>query len=117
MMQTAEVKGLHMKKLIFALLLIPVVVQAEAPPPPMPAKAVLTKRVVGDKYPQQVTVRRQHGQTIEEYRIKGQLTMVKITPSKNSPPYYIYYNEEWSGSSARHDLDAEKTHYWKLFTW
>lgn len=106
-----------MKKLIFAMLLIPVIAQAEAPPPPIPANAVLTKRVVGDKYQQQVTVRRERGQVIEEYRIKGQLTMVKIKPSKNAPPYYIYYNEEWSNSAARHDLDAEKTHYWKLFTW
>lgn len=106
-----------MRKYIYLLFLLPVVVQAEAPPPPMPTKAIITQRTVGDRYPQQVTVRRESGQIIEEYRIKGQLTMVKITPSKNSPPYYIYYNEEWSDSAARQDLGAEKTHYWKVFSW
>jgi hypothetical protein len=56
---------------------------AEAPiPPPPPMEAG-----DADEEPQ-VTITRQTGQTVEEYRVGGKLYMIKITP-KAGPPYYL----------------------------
>ena len=103
--------------MLLTILLVPVSGFCEPPPPPpMPAKAVISTRIIGDRYPQKVTTRREQGQVIEEYRIKGHLTMVKISP-KTGKPYYIYYNDGWSGATEDSDLHDGKPSYWKIFSW
>ncbi|HKW80950.1 MAG TPA: DUF2782 domain-containing protein [Casimicrobiaceae bacterium] len=53
----------------------------EAPPPP--------PEIAGDPdLEPQVTIVRRETETIEEYRVNGRLTMVKVTP-KTGRPYYL----------------------------
>lgn len=62
-----------------------------------------------------VTARAQdNGDTVEEYRIQGQLRMVKVTPARGAP-YYIYDRN----GDGRMDSDKDGTSpvYWKLYSW
>src|ERR1700752_395993 len=56
----------------------------EAPPPP--------PEIANDPELQpQVTIVRRENQTVEEYRVNGRLTMVKVTPV-HGRPYYLVAN-------------------------
>lgn len=59
----------------------------DIPPPP------LSKDEVEEP---QITIIKKKGETIEEYRINGQLYMMKITPS-HGVPYYLH-KEDQDGS-------------------
>lgn len=53
------------------------------PPPPPAANAE------DESVPEpQVTIKKQGDETVEEYRVNGQMYMVKITPA-NGVPYYL----------------------------
>lgn len=53
----------------------------------------------------QVTITKQTGQTIEEYRVGGRLYMIKVTP-KVGPPYYLV-DDKGDGKFARQEsLDS-----------
>jgi len=56
------------------------------PLPPPPAIAAGPDDAASDE--PEVTITRQTGQTIEEYRVGGRLYMIKITP-KHGKPYYL----------------------------
>jgi Protein of unknown function (DUF2782) len=80
----------------------------EAPPPPA--------AIANDPDLQpQVTITRREAGTIEEYRVNGRLTMVKVTP-RYGRPYYLVPAAD--GSLARHDsLDTElSVPLWLLFS-
>jgi Protein of unknown function (DUF2782) len=67
--------------------------------PPPPAKGGFT----GDE--PEVTITKQTGQTIEEYRVGGRLYMIKVTP-KVGPPYYLV-DDKGDGKFARQEsLDS-----------
>ena len=38
----------------------------------------------------EITITKDGASTIEEYRINGQLYMLKVTPDGDFPPYYLY---------------------------
>jgi hypothetical protein len=48
-----------------------------------------------------VTIKRDGGNTVEEYRIGGRLYMMKVTP-QNGPPFYLV-DDRGDGKFARHD--------------
>jgi len=91
-----------------AILLIaaqfPLVAMAETPKPtPTPADAVpledfpppiISNEENADK--PKITIVKKKGETIEEYRINGQLYMMKITP-EHGVPYYLH-KEDQDGS-------------------
>lgn len=56
-----------------------------------------------------------NGDTLEEYRVAGQLRMVKITPARGAP-YYLY-DRDGDGALDRDDADKVPQTYWKLFSW
>ena len=56
-----------------------------------------------------------NGDTIEEYRVAGQLRMVKITPARGAP-YYLY-DRDGDGALDRDDAERLPQTYWKLFSW
>jgi hypothetical protein len=62
------------------------------PPPPMP---------VDDVPEPAVTIIKHGGDTVEEYRVNGQLYMMKVTPAHGTPYYLIDHNG--SGNWARQD--------------
>jgi len=53
----------------------------------------------------QVTIRKEEGSTVSEYRIKGKLYMMKVTPANG--PAYILVDHKGDGQFARQDnLDS-----------
>jgi hypothetical protein len=68
--------------------------KADAPaPPPMAAEEAVDEP--------QVIINKQTEQTVEEYRVGGQLYMIKITP-KSGAPYYLV-DDRGDGKFARQD--------------
>lgn len=55
----------------------------------------------------------ENGDIIDEYRVAGQLRMIKVTPTRG-PAYWIK-DENGDGILDRHDGVAPV--YWKLFGW
>ena len=56
-----------------------------------------------------------NGDVLEEYRVAGQLRMVRITPVRG-PAYYLY-DRDGDGALDRDDADKLPQTYWKLFSW
>ena len=56
-----------------------------------------------------------NGDTVQEYRIGGQLRMVKVTPPRG-PSYYLY-DRDGDGALDRDDAERLPQTYWKLFSW
>lgn len=67
----------------------------DEPPPPPPM--VETDPALEP----QVTVRTEGGQTIQEYRIRGKLYMVRVTPKGGKP--YVLMDQRGDGTMTRHD--------------
>ncbi|MGB3393460.1 MAG: DUF2782 domain-containing protein [Stenotrophomonas sp.] len=55
-----------------------------------------------------------NGDTIEEYRVGGQLRMVKVTPSRGAP-FYLY--DRNGDGRMDNDKDRVSPVYWKLYSW
>ncbi len=55
-----------------------------------------------------------NGDTIEEYRVSGQLRMVKVTPARGAPYYMYDGNGDGRLDSNR---DGVSPVYWKLYSW
>lgn len=54
-----------------------------------------------------------NGDVIQEYRVNGQLKVVKVTPSRG--PTYFLMDENGDGFPDETSKDARV--YWKLFDW
>ena len=80
----------------------------EAPPPPPEIAA-------DPELEPQVTIVRRENETIEEFRVNGRLTMIKVTP-RHGRPYYLVAGGP-DGSFVRRDsLDTGlKVPLWVLF--
>ena len=84
----------------------------EVPPPPaIPDQLEDETNIKAD-----VTIRKGRDKVIEEYRVNGQLYLVKITP-KVGKPYYLRYPEGAEGKVIRRELEDINTPFWKLFEW
>lgn len=57
----------------------------------------------------------ENGDRMDEYRVDGQLRMVRITPVRG-PAYYLY-DRDGDGALDRDDADDLPQVYWKLFQW
>jgi|SRR5215469_1850590 len=93
-----------------------------APPPPklepvpVPEPPPPTQVTADPELQPQVTTVERENEKIEEYRVKGRLTMVKVTP-RHGRPYYLV-PEGPDGSFVRHDsLDTGlKVPMWLLYS-
>lgn len=81
------------------------------PPPAIPDKFEEQSRIQAD-----VVIRKGKNKVIEEYRINGDLYLVRIIPTVGKP-YYIRYPDGAAGPAIRSDLEEIKTPFWKLFEW
>jgi hypothetical protein len=81
----------------------------EAPPPPA--------EIANDpELEPQITVVRREKETIEEYRVGGRLTMVKVTPI-HGRPYYLVANGADGTFTRRDSLDTGlRVPLWVLFS-
>lgn len=82
-------------------------------PPPAPPSGLPD---IGGVEPE-VTIRNRGGDRYEEYRVHGQLYMIKITP-RIGKPYYLVSKERGAGFERINDLDrARWIPQWVLFEW
>ncbi len=84
-----------------------------AAPPPIPPK------VPGEEVEPSVVITDREGERIEEYSLNGRVYMVKITPVKG-PPYY-YLDEDGDGQLELRESDRAmnpvRPVYWKVKEW
>lgn len=104
-----------MKPLLLILLLcLPVfpVWADDEPPPPPPASQ-------GDEeeLEPEVTIRQQGSRTIHEYRINGQLYMVKIVPKKGAPYYLLDLDGDGQMDTQEDNPNGVVVPQWVLFRW
>jgi len=66
------------------------------PPPPIPDTAAEVPAIG-----QEVTTRTEGDQTVQEYRVKGKLYMVRVTPKHGRP--YVLVDQRGDGQFTRHD--------------
>lgn len=83
---------------------------AEPPPPPPGLE-------LDPALEPQVTIIQKEAETVEEYRINGQLYMIKVIP-KGGPPFYLV-DYEGNGAFVRRDyLDSGvRPPMWLIFSW
>lgn len=93
--------------------------QEEAPtPPPLPEnQSAAPVGNTGEELQPEVTIIKRGKDVIEEYRISGQLYMVKISPAKGKPYYLMDTDGDGSLETRRNDLDNPEIVQWRIFTW
>lgn len=90
------------------------------PPPALEATQEATPPAAEDEAaaPEpEVTIIKRKEEIIEEYRLNGQLYMVKITPNKGYPYYLIDTDGDGSFETRRNELDNPPVTQWKILRW
>lgn len=83
-----------------------------AAPPPIPPK------ITGEEVEPSVVIHRDEDKMIEEYSINGRVYMVKVTPDKGVPYYYL--DEDGDGQLELQPGDRSgpvRPVYWKVKEW
>jgi hypothetical protein len=85
------------------------------PPPPLLDEGEQVTREIMEP---QVTIIRREGEIIEEYRMHGQLYMVRVTP-RTGPPYYLVDTDGDGNLETRsHELDPRlMIPAWVILRW
>ena len=94
----------------------------EKPPPIPPEEAgdvPIPPKVQGEQLEPTVTIREEEERTVEEYRLGGQIYMVKITPIGGVPYYYIDTDGD---GKLELDMDQQALNpvqpvHWKVLEW
>jgi hypothetical protein len=92
-------------------------------PPPLPAEGSgdvpIPPKIQQEQIEPTVTIREEEGSRIEEYRLDGQVYMVKVTPEGGIPYYYMD-----NDGDGRLELDITQSTpnpvqpvYWKVGEW
>jgi len=94
----------------------------EKPPPIPPEDAQdvpIPPKIQDEQIEPTVTIRDEDGQRVEEYRLNGQIYMVKVTPTGGIPYYYI--DNDGDGrlelDTSGNALEPVKPVYWKVKEW
>jgi len=102
--------------LSLALFTAPLSAQEEAQTPPsLPEQS--DQAPAEQEMQPEVTIIKRGGDVFEEYRIGGQLYMVKITPSKGLPYYLVDSDGDGSLETRRNELDNPEVVKWRIFSW
>ncbi|MDY0073509.1 MAG: DUF2782 domain-containing protein [Thauera sp.] len=102
--------------LIASLLILPLHAFAQQPPAlePLPEPPPLLGEEALDE--PQVTIIKRGEDTVTEYRLRGQLYMVKVTPPHGTPYYLI--DQDGNGKMVRHDGSPQlSVPTWVLKSW
>lgn len=108
--------------ILCSLLAMPALAFAEAPPPdleavPEPPDAPMPVES-GETMEPDITIIRKGKETIQEYRINGELYMIKVIPDVG-PPYY-FIDTDGDGNMDVRGTDLERginINQWKLLEW
>lgn len=95
-------------------------------PPPIPTEDTastegipIPPKIQEEQIEPTVTIREEEGRQIEEYRMNGQVYMVKITPIGGIPYYYI--DTDGDGrlelDTTQQALNPVQPVHWKLLEW
>jgi hypothetical protein len=117
--QEKPMRTLPILPLLLALLSSPALAEesfADAPPPP-PISSEDAYNQIEEGLEPQVTITRHGKAEIEEYRVNGQLYMIKITPSKGLPYYLVDSDGDGSLETRRNSLNDPEVVKWRIFTW
>ncbi|MEC5384769.1 DUF2782 domain-containing protein [Uliginosibacterium sp. H3] len=94
---------------------------ADVPPPPPPPKLEPIPEPMGASLPgaddHEVTVSKRGGDRIEEFRFKGRLYMIRVTPAVGLP--YTMVDDRGDGVFNRKDIRGTpmKPAQWNVLTW
>ncbi len=95
--------------------------QEETPVPPTPPEQASEMAAPAPQQDEElqpeVTIIRRGEDVVEEYRVGGQLYMVKITPNKGLPYYLIDSDGDGSLETRRNELDNPEVIMWRIFSW
>lgn len=71
----------------------------------------------GETIEPEINIIQKEDRTIEEYRINGQLYMIKVTPAIGIPYYFIDTDGDGSLESQQHELAGHIVPNWILYKW
>jgi hypothetical protein len=71
----------------------------------------------GESIEPEINIIQKDDRTIEEYRVNGQLYMIKVTPKIGHPYYFMDTDGDGSLESQQHDLDGMLVPNWILLEW
>ena len=108
--------------ILAGVLLSVVLAAARAEEPAQPPAGETSKRTPGiatkGMDEPEITIIESKNKTIEEYRINGQLYMIKVTPKKGPPYYIIDTDGDGILETRRNDiLPGMMVPQWTLFRW
>ena len=105
--------------LTLTLFTAPLSAQEETPPtlPEQESEVVAPAPQQDEELQPEVTITRRGKDVVEEYRVGGQLYMVKITPDKGLPYYLIDSDGDGSLETRRNELDNPEVIMWRIFSW
>lgn len=111
--------------LLFVFALTPAFAADDAPPPPpMPeldepdALPTVEDQINRDDFEPEIKIIERGDRRIEEYRVRGQLYMVKITPSVGKPYYLIDRDGDGDMESRTFEFtESQNLPQWVLFRW
>jgi hypothetical protein len=108
----------NLASLFIAAMLFPALLQAKDLPANLePLEDIPPPSISAEENPDEpvITIIKKEGETIEEYRVGGQLYMMKITP-KHGVPYYMHREDQdgaWVNDGPNPPLVIPK---WTIFT-
>jgi hypothetical protein len=110
-------KQIYLISLALLLFTAPLKAADEPPPPPPLPESDAAAGLPEEEAGTEVIIREGERGTIEEYRISGQLYMVKIIPHKGYPYYLIDTDGDGSFETRRNELDNPETVQWEILRW
>lgn len=83
----------------------------ETPEPPLPVQS-------GEILEPDITIIRRGEDIVQEYRVNGQLYMIKVVPKHGRPYYLIDSDHDGTLDVRRSDIEEGiRIHQWKIFSW
>lgn len=110
-------KPIYLFALSLLLCTIPVRAADEPPPPPPLPEGDVADQPLEESAGSEVIIREGERGTIQEYRLNGQLYMVKIIPYKGPPYFLIDSDGDGSFETRRNELDNPETVQWEILRW
>ncbi len=106
------------KLLLTLILLIPLLATAQPELEPLPEAAPPPSIGVDDEMEPEVSIIKRDDAVVEEYRMNGQLYMIKVTPVIGPPYYLIDTTGDGDLNARRSELDpAFVVPSWMIFRW